>query len=456
MHGFGLYALALAAVQTAGEDPSGEIVVNGSDTFAAFSDAGSVELVVSVAGSDSFGEFSDSGSVLVFNDLEVTRTTSSDTWTSPAFSGETWVECVGGGAGGIAATGGGGGGASAQKTFTFAASTGHARVAGGGGAIGGNPGGNSTFDGTACVAQGGGQNGTAHTPGTAANSTGDTKFDGGAGTTGASTVAGGASAGSTGAATTTTPGTPNGALGRASANASCRPGAGGRSIAGNATAGAPGRVRNTTRIPSAGIVPELVGWSEYRATASTTHNFATAIAAAGGQVGNAIAVGDRVTIYMGINAAPSQTFTDWTQVVSQANGTALTGAVWERVWTGTENTTITLGASQALCAYVVVQRNAQATTGAGTSGTSVSADPPNHTPGAGTYRWFAFAVLPSNNAVTSTPSGYDGLGALAPIATASVQITLLWEIATDSSRDPGTYTTAASEAWVAITTSSSR
>lgn len=451
-HGFGIHALALATVVAPPATPGGDLTINGSDTFAAFSDSGALSIASSIAGSDTFAAFADSGSVMLLNTLEISHTTGSDTYTTGAYVIDTLAECTGGGAGGITATRAGGGGAHAHSVVAVSPSTGYPRVAGAGGAAGGTAGGNSTFDSGVVAAEGGGQTGTASDGGRASASTGTVKFDGGAGVVGAGNSAGGGSAGFAGAASGATPGAPDGATGRSSAGSgtTCRPGAGGRSTASSQVAGAAGRVRNTTRIPSDGTVPEIVDTGTYRAATSTTHDISGAIPAS-------VQVGDRVRVWLGISAAPSVTFTDWTQIVLQANGTALTGAIYERVWTGTENTTITLGSSQALNAYVRVERNSQAATATAATGTSTSADCPNHSPGSGTYRWDAFAVFPSANAATATPSGYDGVGALPPLSVvaASIQMILLWRVATASSEDPGAYTIGSAD-WVAITASSKR
>lgn len=389
--------------------------------------------------------------------LMVSRTTSSDTWT-PTRTGTSRHECVGGGCGGTTNTSGGGGGAAAVLlAFSHTGGVGYARVAGAGSTAGASPsaGSDSTFNTTSCVAKGGGEQGSSDRDkgGRASQCTGDLTYDGGNAAVGTGAQAGGASAGTSGSATNTTPGIHDGARSYSTNGLPHSPGGGGRSGMSAGQNGANGRVRSFWKEVSDNSLPEMRGTQlgVYRSTADNTNH--SIVLPPGAEVGDTV----RAFIGWDDNATVSS-FTGWTLMDSSIQ-TTLSGAVYERVLAGSDPVEIILSGAQQLSCLAVAEKNLGSSSITTATDATGNANPPNITFTSGTYRIYACALLDGAadlSMITAVPSGYDGYGTLSASAINSPHIALVWKTVTSvTSEDPGAFTNS-SVRWIAFTVAAAR
>jgi hypothetical protein len=170
-----------------------------------------------------------------------------------------------------------------------------------------------------------------------------------------------------------------------------------------------------------------------------------------------ITAGDLLVVTVQIATGIPQTITwpsGWTQLYSQVNGVVVQGAAAYRVADGTEGSTVTITLSsnsgvQSVALRITGHDSATAPqAGTATTGTTSTPNPPSLTPtgGAKDYLWIACCVSDAAN-VTAAPTNYSNLtvpGSGSDIGTAE-------RLLNAASEDPGTFTLASSNEWVANT-----
>jgi hypothetical protein len=171
-----------------------------------------------------------------------------------------------------------------------------------------------------------------------------------------------------------------------------------------------------------------------------------------------ISAGDLLIITIQVPQGVPQTITwpsGWTQLYNQANGgNNVQGAAAYRVADGSEGSTMTItlsgSSTVASVAFRITGHDSAIAPQAGTvaTGTSSTPNPPSLTPtgGAKDYLWIVCCASDTAD-VTAAPTNYSNFtqpGALPDIGTAE-------RLLNAASEDPGTFTIAASDEWVANT-----
>lgn len=354
----------------------------------------------------------------------------------PSTPGTAAVRCWGGGGGGTAATGSGGSGAYAELTaYAYSANEAFTLSVGAGGASGGGTGGDTTFQSTACVAKGA----VGATGGLSASSVGDVVRAGLNGSAGGANTTGAPSHGADTAASGGAAGEWNGAISNigTTTGASRAPGTGGGSTSGAARAGGAGMGMLEYTEPSGGVYPDLVG---YEVTRSVGTSHPAAVPAGD--------VGDLLVTLVGSDGNATITCGSDDSICTSTSGTTITGNAFERVAAGGDTITVTTSASEEVIIIVLRFRHAGAPTGTATNATGANADPPTHTPVAGSapYRWLTVAIVNSGTAdgvITARPTNYDkSIYIPTRIVAGGLAMCVAWRDNTAASENPGAWTSA--------------
>jgi hypothetical protein len=158
--------------------------------------------------------------------------------------------------------------------------------------------------------------------------------------------------------------------------------------------------------------------------------------------------GDLLTVVFGIDDAPTVSIdgsstAGWTQIATATGGSSLTkGYAYKKVAdNGSTILTLTSDSAQQSSHMVIVSDGSDCDATA-TSGGSVNANPPNHTPsgGAQNYLWIAAAVTDSDtNSPTAAPTNYDELAKIVG-SNGGASVTVAERELNASSENPGTFT----------------
>lgn len=371
------------------------------------------------------------------------------TWTRPTSVHSAIVQAWGAGGGGTTGVGAGGGGAFASSTISTLTEATYAVTVGQGAAD--TDGEDSSF--AALVVAKGGLSGTnGGTGGQSGDCTGDTAYSGGDGFAGATGTTSGGSAGSGGAASGFTAGVPDGGYGGSQSVAEYAPGGGGHSTASTQLAGLRGEVRVTyTKALPVGYAATVSRTSGRELVNSTSHAIT---------IPSDVVVGDLLLLFWscdGDNDGGSDHSINagWTRL-SIATSTGVTGAVYYKIATGTDSPTITTTDSESGVYEVLRIVNGGTPEATSATGSSTNADPPNHTPSAGSaaYLWIAAAMWDANvpPVITAGPSGYGSVCIQPGNSSTGTYLAVCEKNATASSENPGAFTST-TEQWVALTVS---
>ena len=202
----------------------------------------------------------------------------------------------------------------------------------------------------------------------------------------------------------------------------------------------------------AGGGPEIVGIENTISNSGTTPSLT---------LPSGISSGDIILIFVGVDGTPTASITGFTQEIGQAGGWAASASyyVFSKTADGTEgaSVTLTLSASEIVCASAWVIANADdiAFSATATNAGSVNPDSPSLTSGFGTVPtlWLSsFATDNGTPTITSYPSGYENGQSLSGGAGfGSPRLGVASKLQTSASEDPPEYTISESHNWVAVT-----
>ena len=200
------------------------------------------------------------------------------------------------------------------------------------------------------------------------------------------------------------------------------------------------------------VVPELVGVENTVSGAGSTPSLT---------LPSGISSGDIIVIFVGVDGTPTATITGFTQEIAQAGGWAASASyyVFSKTADGTEGSsvTLTLSASETVCASAWVIANASdvAFSSVSTSTGSVNPDSPSLTSGFGTVPTFWMSSFATDNGtptISSFPSGYENGQSLSYSSSfGSPRLGVASKIQTSATEDPPQYTISESHNWCAVT-----
>jgi hypothetical protein len=174
-----------------------------------------------------------------------------------------------------------------------------------------------------------------------------------------------------------------------------------------------------------------------------------------------ISSGDIILIFVGVDGTPTASITGFTQEIGQAGGWAASASyyVFSKVADGTEgaSVTLTLSASEAVCAsaWVITNANDVAFSAVATNAGSVNPDSPSLTSGFGAVSTFWISSFATDNGtptISAYPSGYEnGQSLSAGASFGSTRLGVSSTVASVATEDPPAYTISEAHNWIAVT-----
>ena len=208
----------------------------------------------------------------------------------------------------------------------------------------------------------------------------------------------------------------------------------------------------TAGVSAGGGDPEVVGIENTVSSSGTTPSIT---------LPSGISSGDIIVIFVGVDGTPTASISGFTQDIAAVGGWAASATyyVFSKTADGTEgaSVTLTLSASETVCAsaWVITNADSIAFSATATSAGSVNPDSPSLTSGFGSVPtlWLSsFAADNGTPTITAYPSGYENGQSLSEGANfGSPRLGVASKLQTSASDDPPEYTISESHNWVAVT-----
>lgn len=196
-----------------------------------------------------------------------------------------------------------------------------------------------------------------------------------------------------------------------------------------------------------GPFPVVEAWASGRTTTVDTTNHAITLPAG-------IVAGQKLVVLFSSDGAPtcSTTSTGWVKVGQASNSTVVTGAVFEKIATGSDALTINTTTAEQSSHISARVSNAGTLYAASANGSSTNSNPPSLTPAGGLndYLWLSTRSGDSTVLATVPPANFSHLQSLAAAGTGGASSNIAERPFTGTVLDPGTFTSA-SEQWVSWT-----
>lgn len=190
---------------------------------------------------------------------------------------------------------------------------------------------------------------------------------------------------------------------------------------------------------------------EARATAATTAVDTTSHAIT---MPSGVRHGELLICLFSCDGTPTLTLQNgWTQLISAANTTVVTGYVLFKFASGTDSLTITTSASEQSSHITMRISNAGVPRAASANGSSTNSNPPNENPGfAEDWLWLATRSGDSTTVATVAPTNFAQLQTQAAAGINGASSNTAERSVNATSQDPGTFTSG-NEQWASFTVS---
>jgi hypothetical protein len=196
-----------------------------------------------------------------------------------------------------------------------------------------------------------------------------------------------------------------------------------------------------------GPFPVVEAWASGRTTTVDTSNHAITLPAG-------IVAGQKLVVLFSCDGAPtcSTTSTGWVKVGQASNTTVVTGAVFEKIATGSDALTINTTSPEQSSHISARVSNAGTLYATSANGSSTNSNPPSLTPAGGSndYLWLSTRSGDSTVLATVAPANFSHLQSLAAAGTSGASSNVAERPFTGTVLDPGTFTSL-TEQWVSWT-----